>query len=94
VGLDYARVLKQPGSTFKPFVLLADLLQPDPMGLGTQFKGQPLPGLRNADGASCQVCDLKQAMTISNNVIYHELAVRVGPRRWPTRRGWPASTPR
>ena len=81
VGLDYARVLKQPGSTFKPFVLLADLLQPDPMGLGTQFKGQPLPGLRNADGASCQVCDLKQAMTISNNVIYHELAVRVGPRK-------------
>jgi len=38
VGLDYARVLKQPGSTFKPFVLLADLLQPDPMGLGTQSR--------------------------------------------------------
>jgi membrane peptidoglycan carboxypeptidase len=81
VGLDYARVLKQPGSTFKPFVLLADMLQPDPMGLGTQFKGEPLPGLRNADGASCQVCDLKQAMTISNNVIYHELAMRVGPQK-------------
>ncbi|HWN36699.1 MAG TPA: transglycosylase domain-containing protein, partial [Pseudonocardia sp.] len=81
VGLDYARVLKQPGSTFKPFVLLADLLQPTPMGLGTQFKGEPLPGLRNADGASCQVCDLKQAMTISNNVIFHELAVRVGPQK-------------
>jgi membrane peptidoglycan carboxypeptidase len=81
VGLDYARVLKQPGSTFKPFVLLADLLLPDPMGLGTQFKGQPLPGLRNADGASCAVCDLKQAMTISNNVIYHELGLKVGPQK-------------
>ena len=81
VGLDYARVLKQPGSTFKPFVLLADMLQPNPMGLGTQFKGEPLPYLRNADGASCQVCDLKQAMTISNNVIYHELAMRVGPQQ-------------
>jgi membrane peptidoglycan carboxypeptidase len=81
VGLDYARVRKQPGSTFKPFVLLANMLQPTPMGLGTQFKGEPIPGLRNADGASCQVCDLKQAMTISNNVIYHELAVRVGPQK-------------
>jgi membrane peptidoglycan carboxypeptidase len=80
VGLDYAGVSKQPGSTFKPFVLLADLLQPNPEGLGTRFKGEPLPGLRNADGASCQVCDLKQAMTISNNVIYHELGLRVGPQ--------------
>jgi membrane peptidoglycan carboxypeptidase len=57
------------------------MLQPDPMGLGTQFKGEPLPNLRNADGASCDVCDLKQAMTISNNVIYHELAQRIGPRK-------------
>jgi membrane peptidoglycan carboxypeptidase len=81
VGLDYARVRKQPGSTFKPFVLLADMLQPTPMGLGTQFKGEPIPGLRNADGASCQVCDIKQAMTISNNVIFHELAMRVGPQK-------------
>jgi membrane peptidoglycan carboxypeptidase len=81
VGLDYARVRKQPGSTFKPFVLLAALLQPNPIGLGTQFKGMPLAGLRNADGASCEVCDLKQAMTISNNVIYHELAIRVGPQK-------------
>jgi membrane peptidoglycan carboxypeptidase len=81
VGLDYARVRKQPGSTFKPFVLLADMLLPTPMGLGTQFKGEPLPGLRNADGASCQVCDIKQAMTISNNVIFHELAMRVGPQK-------------
>jgi membrane peptidoglycan carboxypeptidase len=81
IGLDYARVRKQPGSTFKPFVLLADMLLPNPMGLGTQFKGEPLPGLRNADGASCQVCDIKQAMTISNNVIFHELALRVGPQK-------------
>jgi len=81
VGLDYAKVSKQPGSTFKPFVLLAALLQSDPIGLGTQFKGEPLPGLRNAEGASCQVCDLKQAMTISNNVIFHELALRVGLRK-------------
>ncbi|GAA5166733.1 hypothetical protein GCM10023321_58320 [Pseudonocardia eucalypti] len=81
VGLDYARVSKQPGSTFKPFVLLAALQQPEPIGLGTQFKGEALPWLRNSDGASCTLCDLKQAMTISNNVIFHELAGRVGPQR-------------
>jgi membrane peptidoglycan carboxypeptidase len=80
-GLDYARVSKQPGSTFKPFVLLAALQQPDPIGLGTKFKGMPFPGLRNDDGADCKVCDIKQAMTISNNVIFHELALRVGPQK-------------
>jgi membrane peptidoglycan carboxypeptidase len=80
-GLDYARVSKQPGSTFKPFVLLAALQQTDPIGLGTKFKGMPFPGLRNDDGADCKVCDIKQAMTISNNVIFHELALRVGPQK-------------
>ncbi len=80
-GLDYARVSKQPGSTFKPFTLLAGLIQQDPVGLGERFKGMPLPGLRNADGASCPVCDLKQAMTISNNVVYVSLAEKVGPRK-------------
>ncbi|MDQ2707434.1 MAG: transglycosylase domain-containing protein [Actinomycetota bacterium] len=80
-GLDYARVSKQPGSTFKPFVLLAALEQSDPIGLGTRFKGSPIAGLRNSDGADCQVCDLKQATTISNNVIFHELALRVGPQK-------------
>jgi membrane peptidoglycan carboxypeptidase len=80
-GLDYARVSKQPGSTFKPFVLLAALEQGEPIGLGTKFKGMPFPGLRNSEGADCQVCDLKQAMTISNNVIFHELALRIGPQK-------------
>jgi membrane peptidoglycan carboxypeptidase len=80
VGLNYATVQKQPGSTFKPFVLLADLERPDTKGLGVKYKGMPIPGLRNADGASCELCDLKQAMTISNNVIYHQLGIEVGPQ--------------
>jgi membrane peptidoglycan carboxypeptidase len=81
VGLDYAKVSKQPGSTFKPFVLLAALQQQDPIGLGTRFKGEPRPGLRNSDGANCPVCDIKQAMTISNNIVFFDLAQRVGPQK-------------
>ncbi|MGQ0479910.1 MAG: transglycosylase domain-containing protein [Pseudonocardia sp.] len=81
VGLDYARVSKQAGSTFKPFVLLAALQLGDPIGLGTRFKGAELPGLRNADGADCPVCDLKQAMTVSNNVVFHELTLRMGAQK-------------
>ncbi|OSY41775.1 MULTISPECIES: transglycosylase domain-containing protein [Pseudonocardia] len=80
-GLDYARVLKQPGSTFKPFAVLAGLLQDPPVGLGTEFDGSERPGLRNAEGANCPTCDLKQAMTISNNVVFTKLAAEVGPQK-------------
>ncbi|WP_345380199.1 transglycosylase domain-containing protein [Pseudonocardia yuanmonensis] len=79
VGLDYARVSKQPGSTFKPFVVLAALSHDPPIGIGTVFDGSEQTGLRNADGADCPRCDLKQAMTISNNVIFTKLAAKVGP---------------
>jgi membrane peptidoglycan carboxypeptidase len=80
VGLDYAQVLKQPGSTFKPFVLLAALLHNPPVGIGTVMSGEPIPGLHNADpGATCDRCTLKQAMTISNNVVYYTLARDIGP---------------
>ncbi|GJF06452.1 hypothetical protein PSD17_53990 [Pseudonocardia sp. D17] len=80
VGLDYAQVRKQPGSTFKPFVVLAALMQDPPVGLGEVFSGEPVPGLRNADGADCRRCDVKQAMTISNNVVFTQLAQKVGPQ--------------
>ena len=79
VGLDYARVRKQPGSTFKPFVALAALMHDPPIGLGTTFNGKEQKGLRNADGADCARCDVKQAMTISNNVVFTTLAAKVGP---------------
>ncbi|MFC5994052.1 transglycosylase domain-containing protein [Pseudonocardia hispaniensis] len=80
VGLDYATVRKQAGSTFKPFVVLAGLQQNPPIGLGTTFDGTALPGLRNAEGAECARCDLKHAMTISNNVVFTTLAKQVGPQ--------------
>ncbi|MDN5748082.1 MAG: penicillin-binding protein [Pseudonocardia sp.] len=78
-GLDYARVRRLAGSTFKPFVVLAGLQEDPPIGLGKVFDGEEVPGLRNAPGAECDRCDLKQAMTVSNNVVFHTLAKRVGP---------------
>ncbi len=80
VGLDYARVRKQAGSTFKPFVLLAALQRDPPIGLGATFTGREMPDLRNDDGADCDVCTLKQAMTISNNVVFYNLARQLGPQ--------------
>ena len=79
LGLDYAQVRKLAGSTFKPFVVLAGLMRNPPVGLGEVFDGREIPGLRNAEGADCDECDLKQAMTVSNNVVFHTLAKEVGP---------------
>ena len=78
LGLDYARVQRLAGSTFKPFAVLAGLQEDPPVGLGTTFAGEPVPGLRNDDGANCTRCDLKQAMTLSNNVVFNSLAKQVG----------------
>ena len=80
-GLDYARVRRLAGSTFKPFVVLAGLQQVPPVGLGETFDGTARAGLRNAEGADCARCDLRQAMTVSNNVVFATLARRVGPQR-------------
>ncbi|WP_133251907.1 transglycosylase domain-containing protein [Actinomycetospora cinnamomea] len=81
-GLDYARVEKQAGSTFKPFVLLAALQQDPPIGISTEFDGRAVPGetVRNVEGADCTNCSLKRAMTLSNNVVFTALGNRVGPQ--------------
>ncbi|HEY2206372.1 MAG TPA: transglycosylase domain-containing protein [Pseudonocardia sp.] len=84
VGLDYAQVSKQPGSSFKPFVMAAALEQDPAIGLGAEYDGsspQTIAGqtVANSDGDSCDQCDLKTAMTKSINTIFYKLAVQVGP---------------
>ncbi|OLS96726.1 hypothetical protein BJF90_43650 [Pseudonocardia sp. CNS-004] len=79
LGLDYAQVRKLAGSTFKPFVVLAGLMREPPIGLGEVYDGREVPGLRNAQGADCDECDLKQAMTVSNNVVFHSMTKEIGP---------------
>jgi membrane peptidoglycan carboxypeptidase len=84
VGLDYAQVLRQPGSSFKPFVMTAALLHNPPIGLGTVYQGtspMTIAGqvVANSDGDSCDDCDLKTAMTNSINTVFYQLAVQVGP---------------
>jgi membrane peptidoglycan carboxypeptidase len=84
VGLDYAQVLKQPGSSFKPFVMAAALQQHPPIGIGTEYDGsspQTFGALKvaNSAGDSCDRCDLVEAMTKSINTIFYQLAIDVGP---------------
>ena len=89
LGTDYADggIGRQPGSSFKPFVLAAALQANKGIGLGSLYdgtSGQTFPGLArpvvNADGDSCASCDVKTAMTKSINTIFYRMAVDIGPQ--------------
>jgi membrane peptidoglycan carboxypeptidase len=88
LALDYAgEAFRQPGSSFKPFVLAAALENEPSFGLGTKLDGtgpkafQGRPGVvRNVEGASCpQTCGATFAMTESINTWFYQLGIDVGP---------------
>jgi membrane peptidoglycan carboxypeptidase len=88
LGTDYAMALRQPGSTFKPFVLAAALQGGRdqfgrPIGLGSVYNGesgQIFDGrpISNSEGFDCSECDLKTAMTKSINTVFYRLAEDAG----------------
>ncbi|MDN5748584.1 MAG: penicillin-binding protein, partial [Pseudonocardia sp.] len=85
-GIDYAQALRQPGSSFKPFVLAAAMMADPELGLGSTYNGtsgQEFAGtvVRNSEGFDCVSCTVKTAMTRSINTIFYQLGLEAGPQR-------------
>ena len=87
VGLDYAKALRPPGSTFKPFVLSAALQDSrQNVGLGSLYDGsspQTFLGITvgNSEGFSCNPCDVQTAMTKSVNTVFYKMGIDTGPQK-------------
>jgi membrane peptidoglycan carboxypeptidase len=88
VGLDWAAQRQEPGSSFKPFDLVA--LLKDGKGLAEKYdgtSGRMFPGrktpVRNSSGASCGTqCTVAEAMERSINTVFYDVAVNtVGTRQ-------------
>jgi membrane peptidoglycan carboxypeptidase len=87
LGIDYAgEAFRQPGSSFKPFVLSAALQDNFGFGLGTQYDGtgprefQGRAGkVRNTEGADCDQCGAITAVNESINTWFYQLGIQVGP---------------
>ncbi|WP_459214143.1 transglycosylase domain-containing protein [Pseudonocardia sichuanensis] len=87
LGTDYAMALRQPGSSFKPFVLSAALQSGKGIGLGTEYTGtspMEFPGragaVSNVEGVDCERCNAIEAMTNSINTWFYQLGIEVGPQ--------------
>ncbi len=87
-GFDYAQAWRQPGSSFKPYVLATALSQRQ-RGDGnisdyTKYNGsspQTFGGVvvHNSDGESCGVCTVRTAMKMSLNTVFYKMGLQVGP---------------
>ncbi|PRY45825.1 transglycosylase domain-containing protein [Umezawaea tangerina] len=85
IGIDYNKgTLQEPGSSFKPFDLVAALKIGE--GVGEVYDGsspRPFPGrennpVKNAQGVACNVpkqCSVREAMVKSVNTVFYDMAV-------------------
>jgi membrane peptidoglycan carboxypeptidase len=80
-GVDWAKTPQEPGSSFKPFDLVA--LLEDGKGLGETYNGtsgrqfvENGPKIRNASNATCgEECTVAEAMKRSINTVFYDIAL-------------------
>jgi membrane peptidoglycan carboxypeptidase len=81
---DMADTPNQPGSSFKPFVFMAGMLENPKIGLNSLYDGEPNQTIggqhvTNADEESCgKSCTVKQAMTLSVNTVFYKMTDDIG----------------
>ncbi|HEU5473072.1 MAG TPA: transglycosylase domain-containing protein [Actinophytocola sp.] len=82
IGTDWASVKQEPGSSFKPFDLVA--LLKTGKGLGEVYDGsspRTFKGgltVRNSENAQCKECPVAEAMKRSINTVFYDIAVTLG----------------
>jgi membrane peptidoglycan carboxypeptidase len=81
-GIDWAKQRQEPGSSFKPFDLVALLEKGKGLGekydgsSGRQFGGPDSPKIRNAGGDTCgKECTVALAMKKSINTVFYDIAL-------------------